>query len=357
MQSTNTVTFAADDLHPHLQVLFLGLLAHAAKQPPLCRITVTDGKIRLATIFRRGAAGITCAANSTSSFDLAISAARAEAFQYLSGNVQFRADDGKFSYKTAGGASGSGGSYLAAFVPEVELPPVVGNASAANLGALLQLCEPFGKGAVARRGSVITAGDRQHSIAIDVASPELDWAISGDLIPLARSYLRLVRGQVELLGNETKIGLAAEQSWVVWPASLAPEVAPLRPATSTAEQLVLSSEAISTSAAWILAEVGEDHWFDFYLEDGEAKLGWRSGGEFVVGDVVAYVGTSPHRHLRLHGVDLGLLFRRRRRGDITLAIESRGEAIVLTSTETTEIDGEPATIRRSAVACIGHKGG
>jgi hypothetical protein len=357
MQSPNTATFAADSLHAHLDVLFLRSLPETPKHPPLCRVAVANGKIRFATVFRRGAAGISAAADAPGSFELAISATRVIALKFLSGDIKLTATEGKFGYTTAGGASGAGETFPAMLVPEIELPAEVGVESAAGLAEQLALCAPFGETGVVRRGRVITAGGPQHSIAIEVGSKDLDWSFSGDAVPLARSYLKLVRGPVNVLSNDTKAGLAADDSWIVWPASVASEVAPLRPAGSTAERLDLSTEPVSTVAAYIVAEVGEDAWFDLRMNNGQAQLGWSAGGESVQSEVVAYTGGCAHRHLRLHGVDLGLLFRRRGRSVTSLAVETRGQAVVLTSTETTEIDGLPATIRRSAVACLGEPSG
>jgi len=353
MQSPNTATFSADNLQALLDVLFLRSQSKHPKHPALCRVAVADGQIQFATVFRRGAAGISTAADATDSFELAISAARLEAFKFLSGDINLTVTNQKFSYTTAGGASGAGDTFPALLVPEIELPPDVGVESAAGLAAQLELCEPFGETGVVRRGRVITAGGAQHSISIEFASKDLDWAFSGDAVPLARSYLKLLPGPARLLRNDVKVGLAGDQSWIVWPASVASEVAPLRSSSASADRLELSTKAVSTLVSWIVAEVGEDNWFDLRLDDGRAMLGWNAGGESVLSEVVAYTGSCTHRHLRVHGVDLGLLFRRRGRGVTSLELETRGQVIVLTSTEETEIDGISATIRRSAVACLG----
>lgn len=353
MQSPHTATFSADHLHAHLDVLFLRSQPKDPNHPALCRVAVADGRIHLATFFRRSAAGIRAAADTTDIFEFAVSAARIEAFKFIRGDIKLTATDNKFRYTTVGGASGAGGTFPAHLVPDIELPSEVGVDSAAGLAEQLQLCESFGETGVFRRGSRVTAGGAQHSITIELASKDLNWSFSVDAVPLARSYLRLLRGPVRLLGNETKVGLAGDQSWIVWPVSVAAEIAPLLPSCNSADCLKLSSEELSTVVAWIIAEVGEDNWFDLRLDDGRALLGWSSGGESVQSEPVSYTGSCTHGHLRVHGVDLGLLFRWRGRGLTSLAVETRGQAIVLTSTEETEIDGIPATIRRSAIACLG----
>ena len=97
MQSPNTATFSADNLQALLDVLFLRSQFKQPKQPALCRVAVSDGKIQFATVFRRGAAGLSAVADTTDSFELAVSAARLEAFKFLSGNINLTVTDPKVS--------------------------------------------------------------------------------------------------------------------------------------------------------------------------------------------------------------------------------------------------------------------
>jgi hypothetical protein len=143
--------------------------------------------------------------------------------------------------------------------------------------------------------------------------------------------------------------LATDESWVIWPQSLAPEVGFLRPAALGAGEIELDTGAIFCSVGWIVAEVSNDAWFDLYLSDGKLVLRWRSGGECAESASVAFSGTSE-AHVQVHASDLRRLFPKQGSEGLTMALESRGNAVILTSTQTTEIDGLPATIRCSIVA-------
>lgn len=352
MQSSKTVTFTAEALHPGLDVLFLRLLQSTTEQPALCRLTVDKDAVQFATAFRKGTAGFKVSAAAEEPFEFAILAARVAALRYVDGNLTFTVDDKRFCYETSSGVSGSGSTYCSALVPEIELPPLLGIESAASLSAILDLCAPFGGESITCHGSVVTVGDPQRSMTLEFDSLAGDWVVPRDASPAVSDYLQLVGGDVQLLGNHAKFGLTNERTWFVWPRSVKPEVRPLTPAKGVGGQLTFETTAISNAVAVAVAEVGEDNWFDLFFEEGGAMLSWTSGGESLKTGVVPYDGLAPHHHVRVHGSDLGVLFRRARRNRLGLVIDTRGEAVTLTTSETTKVGGQPATVRRSVVGLI-----
>lgn len=348
MQSSHTVTFSADQLRAHLDVLSLRTVSHDAQLPALCRIDVGDGRLSVATTFRQGIAGISIPANSASSFQLAVAASRLETFRYMQGGVTFSTDGHTFRYRTDAGASSTGEVHPAALVPEIPLPSQVAIESATSLATFMEFCSPFGEGAVRRAGKVVSAGEARRSINIEMASQDAHWTVTRNAVRLVRDYVRTADGPIKVLSEAGKMGLATEHSWIVWPESVAPEIGVLRPAGTGAEQVELDAESMAGSVSMMIGEVGQA-WFEMRLNEQASTISWRAGGESAQSYEVPFVGSCNAR-LRLHAVDLRLLFPKDMQGTVTLALESRRNVVVLTSTESTQIDGQPASIRRSVAA-------
>jgi hypothetical protein len=94
------------------------------------------------------------------------------------------------------------------------------------LGALLELCHPFAEGSVRRTRTVVRAGNGQRSIAIEVASPELNWNLTRDSLPLARAFVRLAEGSVSFFTTTPKLA---------WP--------PMSPGSSGPSRLLPKSDS------------------------------------------------------------------------------------------------------------------